>query len=256
MASMSLLLRPDDVLTVRPVLRYRRVSPNGNFRLHRAGSIVLGFVIAACLLGIQSTWAAQLVKVQGVVQVSRGGQVLSSFEGQRLQEGDVVDTSQDSETLIRFDDGARLVVRAESNISLNQLKLKGPVTNRQKTVKIVKGALRYVSAKATVRRKVAFITPTSTIGIRGTDIEILVAQEVVQDNNPGTYLKVNTGIAQITAPDGAAEVVNPGEVAYGGEPELQARGGGPKRASARKVVVQADGLGRAFRASSLDALLK
>ena len=213
-------------------------------------------VMAICAFGMQAAWAAQLVKVQGVVQVARGGQVLSSFEGQRLQEGDVVETSAESETLIRFDDGARLVVRSESHLVINQLRLKGPVTARQKTIRIVKGALRYVSAKATVRRKVAFLTPTSTIGIRGTDIEILVAQEVVQDNNPGTYLKVNTGAAHITAPDGAAELVNPGEVAYGGEPELQARGGGPKRPSARKVVVQADRIGRAFRSSALDALLR
>jgi hypothetical protein len=218
--------------------------------------ILRGLLIATSLLCAQAAWAAQLVKVQGVVQVARGGQVLSSFEGQRLLEGDVIETSAESETLIRFDDGARLVVRSESHLVLNQLRLKGPVSARQKTVKIVKGALRYVSAKTTVRRKVAFITPTSTIGIRGTDIEILVAQEVVQDNNPGTYLKVNTGAAQITAPDGAAELVNPGEVAYGGEPELQARGGGPKRPSARKVAVQADGLGRAFRSSPLDALLR
>ncbi len=218
--------------------------------------ILRGLLIVAGLFSLQAAWAAQLVKVQGVVQVTRAGQVLSSFEGQRLQEGDAIETAADSESLIRFDDGARLVVRSDSNLVLNQLKLKGPVANRQKTVQIVKGALRYVSAKATVRRKVAFLTPTATIGIRGTDIEILVAPEVVQDNNPGTYLKVNTGVAQITAPDGAAELVNPGEVAYGGEPELQARGGGPKRASARRVAVQADGLGRAFRSSALDALLK
>lgn len=218
--------------------------------------ILRGLLVAASLLSMEFAWAAQLVKLQGVVQVARAGQVLSSFEGQRLQEGDVIETSVDSETLIRFDDGARLLVREQSNLVLNQLKLNGPVTARQKTVKIVKGALRYVSAKATVRRKVAFITTTSTIGIRGTDIEILVAQEVVQDNSPGTYLKVNTGVAQITASDGAAEVVKPGEVAYGGEPELQARGGGPKRPSARKVVVQAEGLGRAFRSSALDAWLK
>lgn len=218
--------------------------------------ILRGLLVAASLLSMEFAWAAQLVKLQGVVQVARAGQVLSSFEGQRLQEGDVIETSVDSETLIRFDDGARLLVREQSNLVLNQLKLNGPVTARQKTVKIVKGALRYVSAKATVRRKVAFITTTSTIGIRGTDIEILVAQEVVQDNSPGTYLKVNTGVAQITASDGAAEVVKPGEVAYGGEPELQARGSGPKRPSARKVVVQAEGLGRAFRSSALDAWLK
>jgi FecR protein len=221
-----------------------------------AMKILRGLLIVVGLLSWQVAGAAQLVKLQGVVQVARAGQVLSAFEGQRLQEGDVIETSVDSETLIRFDDGARLVVRSQSHVVLNQLKLKGPVSARQKTVKIVKGALRYVSAKTTVRRKVAFLTPTSTIGIRGTDIEILVAQEVVQDNNPGTYLKVNTGTAHITAPDGAAEVVNPGEVAYGGEPELQARGGGPKRPSARKVAVQPDGLGRAFRSSALDALLR
>jgi len=44
--------------------------------------------------------------------------------------------------------------------------------------------------------------------------------------------------------------VLPGEVAYGGEPELTARGvGGVRRSAARKVQVPSEGL---FKPSSLD----
>jgi OmpA-OmpF porin, OOP family len=104
-----------------------------------------------------------------------------------------------------------------------------------------------------VRQKVTFTTSTATIGIRGTDIEIVVSEEAVQDNNPGTYLKVNTGAAVLTAVDGAAVDVTPGEVAYGGEPELNTRGaGGVRRAAARKVQTAGVGL---FKPSGIDRLM-
>jgi OmpA-OmpF porin, OOP family len=212
------------------------------------------------LLMASTAQAAVLRSVRGEVEILRGSATLTAVAGQRLQQGDVLqsaptaDGKPGGEALMRFDDGARMALRNGSAFELQALKLKGPSAARQKTVRIIKGSLRYISGKATVRQKVAFVTSTATIGIRGTDIEIAVSEEAVQDNNPGTYLKVNTGAAVLTASDGAAVDVTPGEVAYGGEPELVMRGkGGTRRASARKVqAVGAD----VFKASGLDKLMR
>lgn len=207
--------------------------------------------VLACASNAQ---AATFRAVQGQVTVLRDGETLLAKPGMRVNQGDEIASDEQAEALLNFEDGARLAVRASTTVQLSSLKLSGPVSSRQKTVRIVRGSLRYISGKATVRRKVAFETSTATIGIRGTDIEISVSEEAVQDNNPGTYLKVNTGAAVLTAPDGAAVDVTPGEVAYGGEAELQARGSGiPKRASARKVQALGATL---FKASGLDALMK
>ncbi len=208
--------------------------------------------------------SATLRTVRGSVEVVRDGVSLPAVKGQRLKKGDVLKSAaadptkpgsdNGGEALVRFDDGARMALRGGSTIELQQLQLAGPRQERQKMLSIITGALRYISGVATVRQKVSFVTNTATIGIRGTDIEIVVAPEAVDDNNPGTYLKVNTGAAVLTAPDGAKVDVAPGEVAYGGEPELTMRGkGGTRRASARKVDVAASGV---FKASGLDKLMK
>jgi OmpA-OmpF porin, OOP family len=208
--------------------------------------------------------SAVLRTVTGSVEVVRDGVTLPAVKGQRLKKGDVLQSAapdatkpgseNGGEVLVRFDDGARLALRGGSTVELQQLQLAGPRQERQKTLRMITGALRYISGIATVRQKVSFVTSTATIGIRGTDIEIVVTPEAVEDNNPGTYLKVNTGAAVLTATDGAKVDVAPGEVAYGGEPELTTRGkGGTRRASARKVDVAASGV---FKASGLDRLMK
>ena len=103
-------------------------------------------------------------------------------------------------------------------------------------MRILKGGLRYISGKATVRDKVLFETSTGEIGIRGTDIEIAVADEPRQEVAAGTYLKVNKGAATLTAADGTTVDVDSGEVAFGGEPELVPKGAsGIRRPAARKV---------------------
>jgi hypothetical protein len=220
---------------------------------------------AAAVLGMLNVAAAQaatLRMVNGNVQVVRDGAVLPATQSMRLKKGDVLQSDPASaeagapaggEALVRFDDGARLALRNGSSLEIQELQLKGPAATRQKIINVIKGSLRYISGIATARQKVTFTTNTATIGIRGTDIEIVVSEEAVQDNNPGTYLKVNTGAAVLTAPDGAAVDVASGEVAYGGEPELNTRGaGGVRRAAARKVQAAGAGL---FKSSSMDRLM-
>jgi OmpA-OmpF porin, OOP family len=197
--------------------------------------------------------AARIGFVQGKVTIIRGEKTIPAVTGSRLQEGDELSSEADAQAFFKFDDGARAVIRADSQMIVKELKLKGPAATRQKTIRLAKGSLRYISGKATLRQKVAFETSTATIGIRGTDIEIVVTEEPVNDNNPGTFLKVNTGAATLAAPDGTSVDVAAGEVVYGGEPELSARGaGGKRRASARAVQA----VGGLFKASSLDRFMK
>ena len=90
--------------------------------------------------------------------------------------------------------------------------------------------------KGSRRAQVAFETSTTTVGIRGTDIEIAVAEEPVGSDPAGTYLKVNSGSAVMVAIDGTQVAVDPGQEAFGGEPELVPRGSNAKpRPAARRV---------------------
>ena len=199
--------------------------------------------------------AASVVSaVHGSVTIQRGEKTLPAKPGMKVQEGDALIAEPDSEALLRFHDGARLAVRPASTVQLAALQLTGPASRRQKTVKIVRGSLRYISGKSTVRQKVVFETSTSTIGIRGTEIEIIVTDAPVNDDPAGTYLKVNSGQAVLAASNGDQVDVAAGQLAFGGEPELVARGVGiPRRPAARKAAPAAAGL---FTAGRLDRLMR
>jgi hypothetical protein len=136
---------------------------------------------------------------------------------------------------------------------VGKARISHPLNKRQRTIRVIKAGLRYISAKVAPDHRVAFETGTATIGIRGTDIEIAVAADAVNDDPSGTYLKVNTGLATLTAVDGTLIAVDSGQVAYGGAPDLVPRGaGGIKRPAARKVVA-ANGV---FQTGVLDRLMR
>jgi hypothetical protein len=198
--------------------------------------------------------AARITQLNGKLSIQRGNKTLNAAVGTRLRQGDAIISNANAEALVRFDDGARLAMRPESHVEVHALKQTGAPTARQKTIKVVKGGLRYVSGQGTAKNNVSFITNTATIGIRGTDIEIAVSQDAVNTDPAGTYLKVNSGQATLAAVDGTQVDVDPGQIAYGGLPELVPRGAsGVRRPAARKVVESVGGL---FKPGKLDRLMK
>jgi hypothetical protein len=207
-----------------------------------------------CLLATGAFADTSLRAVHGQVQVQRGALVLVAKPQMVLLEGDLLECFDEAEALVRFHDGAQMAVRPSSQVELSEVKLKGPVSRRQKTVKMLRGGLRYISGKSGGIHRVTFQTPSSSIGIRGTDIEIAVSEIPVNDDPAGTYLKVNTGVAVLEATNGETVDVNAGQLAFGGEPELVARGLGlPRRPAARQVAPSA---GRVFRQGRLDSMLQ
>lgn len=208
----------------------------------------------AILTAGASAQAARILVVNGHIQIQRGDKTIPAVVGSRLRTGDEFASEADSEALVRFDDGARLALRSESRLLVKELKLKGPSAGRQKTIRLLKGGLRYISGKATVKNRVTFETTTATVGIRGTDIELAISEDPVNTDPAGTYLKVNTGLATMEAVDGTQVDVDPGQVAFGGEPELVPRGaGGVRRPAARRVDAAVGGL---FKGGALDKLMR
>ena len=221
--------------------------------LIRAAALTATLALAPCM----SAQAARVTALSGLVQIFRGDRLLPAVVGSRLRVGDEFVSEGDAEALVRFDDGARLALRPDSRLQVTALKLKGPAAAQQKTINILKGGLRYISGKSTVKSQVAFTTSTATIGIRGTDIEIAVSEDAVSNDPAGTYLKVNTGVATMEASDGTQVEVDAGQIAFGGLPEVVPRGpGGTRRPAARKVEAAIGAVGGLFRTGALDRLLK
>ncbi len=221
---------------------------------------LLQAALVVALLGLlpaTQALAARVTALNGLVQILRGERLLPAVIGSRLRVGDEFVSEGDAEALVRFDDGARMALRGDSRLQVTALKLKGPAEARQKTIKILKGGLRYISGRRTLKSSVAFQTSTATIGIRGTDIEIAVSEDPVNNDPAGTYLKVNSGIANMEATDGTQVEVDAGQIAFGGLPEVVPRGpGGTRRPAARKVEAAVGAVGGLFKTGALDRLLK
>jgi hypothetical protein len=208
--------------------------------------LTLGLVLAL------PTQAAQVLAKVGSLQIQRGEKVVPVVVGSRLREGDELISEPGAEALVRLDDGARLAVRTNSILQFKTLQRGNRANQRKIALRIAQGGLRYISSKAVLQHNIHFETPTATIGIRGTDIEISIADLPVDENVAGTYLKVNTGAAILQAVDGTVVEVDPGQVAFGGEPELMPRGPGGTRRPAGRKVESAAGL---FKPGLLDKLM-
>ena len=210
--------------------------------------LVLAFGLAA-----NAHSADAVSALVGTVQVNRAGQSFQLDVGSTLQEGDELSTGLSSEAIVQFDDGARMAVRPASQVVYQSLPPPSRYQARSRLIKVFLGRGRYVSGKKGKGLKVTFETATSTIGIRGTDIEIVVSDAAVGTDPAGTFLKVNKGQAYLVAADGSQIDVSPGEIAFGGAPELVARGGTmPRTPAARTAARQARAL---FQPGKLDDLL-
>ena len=227
----------------------------------RTGGALFSAALLVALLSLlpaADAVAARVTALSGLVQILRGERLLPAVVGSRLRVGDqFVTEGVESEALVRFDDGARMALRPDSRLLVTALQLRGAAEARQKTINIIKGGLRYISGRRTVISTVAFQTATATIGIRGTDIEIAVSEDPVNNDPAGTYLKVNSGIANMEATDGTQVDVDAGQIAFGGLPEVVPRGpGGTRRPAARKVEAAVGAVGGLFKTGALDRLLK
>lgn len=210
----------------------------------------------ALLLGLLlgTAQAAVIRAVDGQVEIVRGEHRIQARLGSRLREGDLLVSQSGAEALIRFDDGGRLALRPGSQIRIQQLRLMGPPDKRQKSVRVLQGGLRYVTGKTSSRRGTRFDTSKVTIGIRGTDFELMVSDAPLASSPAGTYVRVHEGALNVQALDGTQVDVHAGQAAFSGEPALAPRGVNlPRAASTRVLDAVPSGV---FRDGAVDRLLK
>jgi hypothetical protein len=111
-----------------------------------------------------------------------------------VREGDLVVTDANSEVLIKLRDETTLALRQQSQLRLAEFKFEKAQTDSF-VGNLLKGAVRKVSGligKAQPRN-VRLTTPTATIGIRGTDFEVMIVEEESERTRAGTYDYVNDG---------------------------------------------------------------
>lgn len=159
--------------------------------------------------------AANFIVAIGAVQViDAAGRARAAGRGGPLAPGDRVITGANGLAQIRFSDGAMLSVRANSDLKIEAHSYRGESDSLATTVlQLVRGGLRAITgAVARVNRSgYKVVTPTATIGVRGTDFEAFYIPPptpggLAPPDEPGTYLRVTRGLAFLQTPQGILDV--------------------------------------------------
>ncbi|MCX8086056.1 MAG: FecR domain-containing protein [Rhodocyclaceae bacterium] len=143
---------------------------------------ILSF-FAFLLAGLSLAWAApsgEVTHLSGTLSVLKadGSSKLLSVKSQ-IAEGDVLTTEADSYARIKFVDGAEVVLRPNTRFKVERYRFEeGKPEGDNVFVSLLKGGLRTVTGLIAKRNKdkVAYQTPTATIGIRGTHFGALFCQ--------------------------------------------------------------------------------
>jgi hypothetical protein len=108
--------------------------------------------------------------------VTRQGQESQLFEGAEIYEGDTIVTDDDGSVGITFEDGAVLTLGASGKIIIESFLFKPDRKEGSFISKIKTGSIAFVSGRINKISpgSVQFITPTATLGLRGTKILIEV----------------------------------------------------------------------------------
>ncbi|CAB1368566.1 FecR family protein [Denitratisoma oestradiolicum] len=134
--------------------------------------------------------------------------------GDTLNEGDTLSTGKNGEIHLSLDDGSVYALRADTRMNLVQHKASGGDKDGS-VVSLLQGAMRTITGWLGRRspQRVRLQTPTATIGIRGTDHEVVVILPGDGSAPTGTYNKVNAGATVLRNDKGETEIA-PGQVAY------------------------------------------
>jgi OmpA-OmpF porin, OOP family len=196
--------------------------------------------------------AGIVMQVRGEVTVIRTGGSVKLVEGDNIREGDTISTPVGASVLLQLSDDAKLLVRAGTTVRLTQIVNDGPVEKRSQLIELTLGALRYVTGALgkLQPQAVRFKTPTASVGIRGTDIDIVYTIATRSLQPAGTYVRVNTGAVDLNGSDGPVVALNMNEQATAAPEGPRLRGGG--RGPAAKKLEQPVTL---FQADELDSLL-
>ena len=100
--------------------------------------IAIALVLA--LLPLLSAHASRILAVRGAVQVERNQQLVPVVAGSVMREADTLVVEPDGEALVRFRDGANMVLRGNSRVTFEELVQAGDQKKRRKSLKIFKGA--------------------------------------------------------------------------------------------------------------------
>jgi hypothetical protein len=149
------------------------------------------------------------VRIVGPDKVSHSGKV-----GDQLYEGDAIVTGDGAEIHLDMADGGFIAVRPNSQVRIAKYQANGD-SGDVSVIGLLKGSLRSITGwiGKTYPRNYSVITPSATIGVRGTDHEPAYIPEGTQGTDAGTYDTVHAGQTSMATSHGTIDVL-PGKAGF------------------------------------------
>lgn len=151
--------------------------------MKRCFMIVLGLLVVVAAPVAAQTPVGVNATVENSVRtrsVGESGWRPSVVDG-TVRQADAIVTGADSRLLIRLRDQSVLTVGANAALNVDRFVIDTEAEPAGVLVSMVRGAFRFVSgSRGAERERVAFRTPTATIGIRGTIIEAAVGTDALE----------------------------------------------------------------------------
>jgi len=149
--------------------------------------------------------------MSGSVSVQKvDGSVTVGAAGTKIGVGDTLVTGSRSYVRMEMTDGGEMVLRPESQLLLQSYVFTEEKRSEDSLVmRMIKGGMRTVTgliSKRGNRDAYQLITPTATIGIRGTQFDLRVCDANCGSLPNGTYVAVRFGAVQAASPQGSLAV--------------------------------------------------
>jgi hypothetical protein len=131
-----------------------------------------------------SAWCGEpvgrVILAAGEVQALRAGQLIPLARNADVQTGDEIRTGPASNVQIRFADASIVALRSGTNFRVDEFIYKNGQAGGEKALfALIKGGLRTITGAVgrSNRQDYGIVTPTSTIGIRGTHFSLAVCAD-------------------------------------------------------------------------------
>lgn len=137
----------------------------------------LGFVVGAALAVLAGPALAQpsgtaIAVVQQAQVDGQSGRLTLQVEAPVFS-GDRIETGPGGEAQIIFRDNTRLVVGPSSSMVIDAFVFNPDGSAQEVTINVAKGAFRFITGNSN-SSAYSIVTPTSTIGVRGTEFDVSV----------------------------------------------------------------------------------
>ena len=144
--------------------------------------------------------AGEVKTVRGFASAaSDSGSIRKLEKGNDVNSGETIVTSSNNFLRMQLTDGGYIVLRPNTRFQIEDYNLDEEPTQNRGFFNLVKGGFRAVTGAIAKRNRsnYKFRTSVATIGIRGTDLEVLDCTDgcpdLGTDTEPGVYLKVHQG---------------------------------------------------------------